>query len=219
MSLQDFEDDQSSDASSSLRIGARLREIRQNRGLTLQQVAESTGFALSFLSLLERDKVSINIDNLGRLARFYGLRMVSLFENEPGEPVFILRAKALASTRDQVGRETAAFTLLSGGRSPHLEPLHVVIGPGGGDPEFRSHGGESLLFVIEGAVRLLSETGEDITLNTGDAASYFGFPARRIMNASDKASAVFLLVTAPPTDRRDDVVDKEKGIILQSEED
>jgi len=202
-----------------LRVGARLREIRQNRGLTLQQVAEDTGFALSFLSLLERDKVSISIDNLSRLSRFYGVRMVSLFENEPGAPVFVARAGELAARRASVGKESAVFSLLSDGRSPHLESLHIVIGPGGGDPEYRSHGGEAFLYVVEGAVLLLSEEGERVELSAGDAASYFGFPARRIANASQSEPAVLFLVTSPPTDRRDDVVDKDNGLILQSEED
>ena len=42
-------------------IGAKLRELRQDRNLTLTQVAESTGFSVSYLSLLERDKVSISV--------------------------------------------------------------------------------------------------------------------------------------------------------------
>ncbi len=93
------ENDDEASGQSPLRIGAGPREIRQNRGLTLQQGADRTGFALSFLSLLERDKVSINLENLGRLARFCWIRMVGFFGQEPGAPVFVVRSGELAAWR------------------------------------------------------------------------------------------------------------------------
>lgn len=206
-------------ASGSSPIGARLRDIRQKRGLTLQQVADGTGFALSFLSLLERDKVTVTIDNLSRLARFYAVRMVSLFESAEAEPVLVFRAAALEERARGVGPGSAAFTLLADRHSRQLEPLHVVIGPGGGDPEFRSHEGESLIFVLEGAVEIFERSGERTLISAGDAAWYLGSRPRRVANASAEARAVLLIATAPPTDRRDRVVDTESGIIVQSEED
>ena len=61
------------------KIGERLRLLRQKHGLTLQQVADETGFALSYLSQLERDKVSISVDNLERLANYFEVHMVHFF--------------------------------------------------------------------------------------------------------------------------------------------
>jgi transcriptional regulator with XRE-family HTH domain len=199
-------------------IGARLRELRQNRDLTLKQVAEETGFAVSYLSLLERDKVSISVDNLERLARFYGVRMVHLFRGAEETPLLVTRSEEIARLVDQVKTGCSTFVLLSDRADARLEPLLVAVGPGHGDSQFRTHDGETLLYVIEGSVRITSEKGEEVTLSAGDAASYFGFPARRVENASETDPVLLFLVSAPPTHARDDVVDKQRGLLIQSEE-
>ncbi len=68
-------------------LGNRLRELRQSRGLTLEQVASETGLSVSFLSMVERDKVSISVDNLERLARYYEVHMVHFFSGPQGNSV------------------------------------------------------------------------------------------------------------------------------------
>jgi transcriptional regulator with XRE-family HTH domain len=62
-------------------LGDRLREIRQSHELTLKEVSEQSGLSISFLSLIERNKVSISLDHLEKLARFYGIRLVTLFQD------------------------------------------------------------------------------------------------------------------------------------------
>jgi quercetin dioxygenase-like cupin family protein len=99
-----------------------------------------------------------------------------------------------------------------------MEPLLVRIGPGHGDPHFRSYEADTLLYVLEGEVTLSSEKGEQLTLLAGDTAYYFGFPGRRIENASQSESALILLVTTPPTSPRDDVIDAHSGVLIQTED-
>lgn len=199
-------------------IGARLRELRQNRDLTLKQVAQETGFSVSYLSLLERDKVSISVDNLERLARFYGVRMVHLFRGAEESPLLVTPREQIAQLAGQVEAGRSIFALLSDRADARLEPLLVAVGPGHGDPHFRTYEADMFLYVIEGQVRVISEKGEEVTLSAGDAACYFGFPARRIENASQTERALLLLISAPPTSARDDVVDGERGLLIQSEE-
>jgi transcriptional regulator with XRE-family HTH domain len=199
-------------------IGARLRDLRQNRNLTLKQVADETGFALSFLSLVERDKVSISVDNLTRLARFYGVRMVHFFQGADESPVLVTRRGEIAAQTRAVGQASSAFRLLANRADARMEPLLITIGSGHGDPHYRTHDGDSLLYVTEGAVRLLTDGDQTVELAAGDCAYYFGFPGRRIENASADAPATILLITTPPTTLRDDVADAASGVLIQSEE-
>jgi transcriptional regulator with XRE-family HTH domain len=199
-------------------IGARLRELRQNQDLTLKQVADQTGFSISFLSLLERDKVSISVDNLERLASFYKVRMVHFFQGADENPVLVTRSDHIRELIDEIKPGRAVFALLADRSDSQMEPLLVRIGPGHGDPHFRTHEGDTLLYVLEGAVRLLTEDGSELLLSQGDTAYYFGFPGRRIENASTDEPATILLVTTPPTLQRDDVTDAERGVLIQTEE-
>jgi transcriptional regulator with XRE-family HTH domain len=47
-----------------LRIGARLRDARQRQGLTIDQVAQSTGLTKGFISRIERDMTSPSVSTL-----------------------------------------------------------------------------------------------------------------------------------------------------------
>jgi len=200
-------------------IGARLRELRQNRNLTLKQAADGTGFSVSYLSLLERDKVSISVDNLERLARFYGVRMVHLFRGAEESPIRVTRQAELAELLGPVEAGRSVFALLADRADARMEPLLVRIGPGHGDPHFRTYEADTLLYVLEGQVRLISEKGEQVELAAGDAAYYFGFPGRRIENPSESGSALILVVSTPPTSPRDDIIDARRGVLIQTEDD
>lgn len=201
-----------------LNIGSRLRELRINRNLTLKQVADDTGFAVSFLSLLERDKVSISVDNLERLARFYGVRMLHFFQGGEDDVPHITRGEQIRARLEAVQAGGSAFLLLSNRRDARIEPLAAAIGPGHGDPRFRTYEGDMLLYVLQGAVRVLTERGGTVTLAAGDAAYCGGFPGRRIENANESLPALVLIVIAPPTTMRDDAADFERGVVIQSEE-
>jgi transcriptional regulator with XRE-family HTH domain len=198
-------------------LGDKLRDLRSGRGLTLKQVAAQTGLSVSFLSLVERDKVSISVDHLELLARSYGVRMVHLFQGLEEATALVTRAAAIEESARRAGPGRSAFTLLGWRQGARMEPLVIQIGPGHGDPAFRTLDGEMLLHVLAGRVRLLSEKGEQVELGPGDSAYYPGFPGHRIVNASSVEPARILLVTTPPTTRRDDLVDGGRGFVLQSE--
>src|SRR3954451_14814234 len=53
-------------------LGRELRAHRQERGLSLKQVAEATGISVSFLSLVESGGSDITFRRLRRLLRLYG---------------------------------------------------------------------------------------------------------------------------------------------------
>lgn len=198
-------------------LGDRLRELRINRNLTLKQVSEETGLSVSFLSLVERDKVSISVDNLEKLARYYNVRLAHLFQGVEESSVYITRKDQLKKQLQEMGVKSSGFALLSFRNGSRMEPLFIVIGPGQGDSHYRTHEGDVFLYILDGSVRLLSEKGEIEELNSGDAAYYFGFPGRRIINSSREKTACIILVTTPPSSLRDDALDGRRGILIQTE--
>jgi transcriptional regulator with XRE-family HTH domain len=199
-------------------LGDRLRELRVDRNLTLKQVSEETGLSVSFLSLVERDKVSISVDNLERLARFYQVRLVHLFQGVEDSSVLITRKAHLQKQLSSVEPNKSAFMLLSYRNGARMEPLMVRIAPGQGDSHYRTHEGDMLIYVLEGRIRLIAEKGEPADLEAGDVAYYTGFPGRRIVNADQEKPATILMVTAPPSALRDDALDGRRGLLLPAEE-
>jgi transcriptional regulator with XRE-family HTH domain len=61
-------------------LGDRLRDLRQERGLTLAEVAENVELAPSYLHYLEAgERKKPHPDYLNRLARFYGVLVEDLY--------------------------------------------------------------------------------------------------------------------------------------------
>jgi transcriptional regulator with XRE-family HTH domain len=65
-------------------VGEKLRRMRQDRGLSLQEVCERSGgsFVVSTLSAYERGKRSLSLERLCELAEIYGQSPMSLLDIE-----------------------------------------------------------------------------------------------------------------------------------------
>jgi transcriptional regulator with XRE-family HTH domain len=198
-------------------IGLRIRELRQQRGQTLEQVAAETGLSVSFISMLERDKVSISVDNLEKLANYFQVHMVHFFRSENASPVQITRREEILKSLALTGKGPAAVTLLSNRPDARMEPLLVTIAPGKEEPHFREHQADVLLYVLEGDAVLLSETGEEIELHQGDMAYYVNVPHRRLSNPNKKKHLLLIAITSPQTSSLDDLVQARQGAWLMSE--
>jgi transcriptional regulator with XRE-family HTH domain len=63
-------------------VGARIREIRESRGLTLDELAGKCGIAKPNLSRLENDKVTPALGTISRIAAALGTHPALLFASE-----------------------------------------------------------------------------------------------------------------------------------------
>jgi XRE family transcriptional regulator, regulator of sulfur utilization len=198
-------------------LGFRIRELRQSRNLTLEQVAEETGFSVSFLSMVERNKASISVDNLERLARYYNVHMVHFFSGPAESPVLITRREELLENMDRKDGGPAEVTLLSNRPNARMEPLLVSIAAGQEEPHFRKHEADTLVYIFEGQARLISEAGEEIVLNKGDMAYYVNLPHRRFANASADLPLLLIVITAPPTSSLDELIQARQGSWVMKE--
>lgn len=59
-------------------LGQALREERQARGLTQQELADRSGLTKSYVSDVERGERNVTFENLLRLVRGTGVRLSSL---------------------------------------------------------------------------------------------------------------------------------------------
>ena len=199
-------------------IGLRIRELRQQRGQTLEQVASETGLSVSFLSMLERDKVSVSVDNLEKLAEYYQVHMVHFFRQDTASPVMLTRREDILASIGLTGSGPAAVTLLANNPDARMEPLLVNIAPGQEEPHFRNHEADVLLYVLEGQARLISESGEELELSQGDLAYYVNIPHRRLANASAENQLLVVAITSPQTSSLDDLIQARQGSWVMTEQ-
>ena len=72
------------------RVGARVRSLRRERGLTIEQLAAATGLTKGFISQLERDRTAPSLSSIARICDALGVRLSHIFEREPA-PALVRR--------------------------------------------------------------------------------------------------------------------------------
>ncbi|MBA3382056.1 MAG: helix-turn-helix transcriptional regulator [Actinobacteria bacterium] len=151
-----------------MRIGAKLRRARTERGLTMSELAEQTGLTKGFLSLVERDRANASVANLVRICDELGLRIGSLFE--PAQTSFVPKAQR---PRINFGGERVDEYLLTPNGETRLQVIESIVEPGGGSgPDQYSLRGETeLVHVISGRLDL-TVRHETVRMKAGDSLTF-----------------------------------------------
>lgn len=174
-------------------FGARLRELRRQRGWTLQELACRGGFSKAFLSRLESGDRQASIAAALTLAGIFNVSLASLFESQLAtEPCVIVRA-ADAVWKSGNGLKYAALS--NAGRFFNLQPVKVTVPVSRRGNEHYHHEGEEWIYVLSGALTL-SLAGKTHDLAPGDAA-HFDSRLRHRLIANGSEDAEVLLVASP----------------------
>ena len=175
------------------RVGARVRSLRRERGLTIEQLAAATGLTKGFISQLERDRTAPSLSSIARICDALGVRLSTIFEREP--------APALVRRHERPTIETPFSTrnhLLPSRDEARFQAVESEVAPGeGAGDELTSLPGEmEFVYVLEGSLEL--RVGDEVhVLNEGDALTYQLAKAHTWRNASTTETLRVLWVAVP----------------------
>ncbi len=188
------------EAAEEFRIGPKIKDLRKERGLTLQEVADETGFSPALISQIERGNVSPPIATLARLARFFDVRMGFFFKKKEDERPFKVMRLAERRIIDRVvspngHRHGYVYETLAPYSPKHrMEPFLVSIEKEAAEGEsLYSHEGEEFLFVLKGKVRLLVGE-EEVILEQGDGVYFDSSVKHRLLNNSRGEAKVIAVI-------------------------
>ncbi|MCO4838249.1 MAG: helix-turn-helix transcriptional regulator [Oceanospirillaceae bacterium] len=177
-------------------FGERLRALRQDRKMTLQQASKVTGVAQSTLSKMENNQLSPTFNLMQKLALGLGIDMPQLFA-----PVKDVRISGRRSvTKKQQGREHLTATYEHELLATELDSKRMV--PFKSRVRARTleefgdwvrHEGEELLLVLEGDVLVYTEEYEPLALTEGDS-TYFDSTMGHAVVSTSKGDALILWV-------------------------
>jgi transcriptional regulator with XRE-family HTH domain len=143
------------------RVGPRLREVREGRGLTLAQLAEQTGISKSTLSRLENGERRATLELLLPLAQLYRVPIDDLVgAPQVGDPRIRLKPRRVN------GRTVLPLTAPGG-----VQAWKIVIPASQSTPAPRTHDGFEWLYVLAGRMRLVLGD-QDLVLGVGEAAEF-----------------------------------------------
>jgi transcriptional regulator with XRE-family HTH domain len=178
-----------------IKVGERLRAIRNLRRYTLKETAERASLSESFLSQVERDQAGASLASLQRIAGALGVSIADLFEPDGPRKPRVLRADARpVLSFGNLGRKY----LLSPRPLEQLEVLVCAFDVGGstGDEPYTHGDSEELLVVLSGEIRLQLDT-EVYELHVNDSIDYRSSVPHRVVNSGDEPAEVMFIMSPP----------------------
>ncbi|WP_121258804.1 helix-turn-helix domain-containing protein [Nocardioides ferulae] len=177
-------------------IGTRVRQERQARRWTLDQLAEATGLSRRAVVNVEQGTANPGIGTLLRISDALGVGLPALVEPPRPEPVQVVRdgTGPVLWTGAKGGRAV----MVAGTSPPDVAELwDWTLGPGDShSSEAHAAGTRELLQVLEGTLTLV--VGErPVTLRRGDAASFPGDTAHAYRNPGSETTRFTLAVFEP----------------------
>ncbi|MFC8229744.1 helix-turn-helix domain-containing protein [Streptomyces sp. NPDC057287] len=159
-------------------VAPRLRDLRRNRGLTLEAAAGRAGLSPAHLSRLETGRRQPSLPMLLGLARVYGTTVSELLGEMPPERDAIVRGGPPGDAPR--GTEAGGWVYRqAGGAGRAMQALRVHVPYGTEGDLVRVHPGEEWLYVLDGRLRVvLGETVHD--LGPGDSAHFDSLTPHRI---------------------------------------
>jgi XRE family transcriptional regulator, regulator of sulfur utilization len=180
-------------------LGQKLRELRHHKGYKLNEVAEGADLSISFISLIERDKASISVENLHKLANFYNVRLFQIFQDIEEEDAHIMRKVQLdAASAPNMATKTTFF-LLSSEDNLSFRSFLTYLPPASQQDEIRLQKGETFIFVKDGDLEIHLPNKKPLKLGTGDTAHLASYKGTLLKNASHEQPVKLLMLASATT--------------------
>lgn len=175
-------------------LGARLRALRQERGLPQRVLAERAGVSTNAISLIERDETSPSVATLQQLAAALNVKMSYFFESATVARVLHVHAAQRPVIR---GAGLAIEGLGARLEGQQMEPFLVTLGAhadiGAGQV---MHAGHEFVYCLTGRVAYEID-GKPYCLEPGDFLLFEADLPHRWGNPGDAEACLLLVLQAP----------------------
>lgn len=172
-------------------VGRNIKSVRSEKNMTLEQVANQTGFSVEYLKDLEAGKVIPPVGTLLQIARAMGIDSGYFLKEE--EVKLEKRVKEYSKRTDNY----AYTTLTPGAENKHLKAFRVVIDP---MTEHKGvgyqHEGEEFVYVLSGKVEIL--VGDNVNALEKDDCLHFNSGIKHNLRNTGKKEAELLVIIFSP---------------------
>jgi len=172
-------------------LAQRIKTIRLEKRLTLQQVAARTGLTRSWLSKVENFRVTPSLPALGQIAAALETPVAALLAGLDQRPrlVLVRRNERQVVARDKPRSHTRYESLAYKRPDRKMDPFLLTVPPDETRRPSKPHEGEEFLIVLSGRVDFEYD-GELHKLNAGDSLYFDASAMHRLVNGYKKPAEV-----------------------------
>lgn len=193
----------------SVDVGGRLRQLREERGMSMRSLATASGLSANALSMIERGKTSPSVSTLYKLADAMGVPITSFF----GEPTAKEDAIFISSQeRPRVPFSRGVWEGLGGEQfSGRVEPFMLTLESGASSgPHSMVHSGHEFVFVLRGQLEYYVEK-KVYTLGPGDSLLFAAQLNHRWRNPGKTVTNALIVLSGFSENEQPHVMHWKKG--------
>lgn len=172
-------------------VSRRLRQLRQERGLSMRSLARLSGLSTNALSMIERGKSSPSVSTLYKMADALGVPITAFFRTELARESIVFTR----STERPAVQVPRGFWQGLGGEafSGRVEPFILTLESGAtSGPHNLKHSGHEFVYCLQGEFEYEVE-GRRFSFEPGDSLLFASQMSHRWRN-SGKGDALLLVV-------------------------
>lgn len=186
------------------RIGVKIRQIRESKEMTVEELAESSGNSVELVNCLEEGSHIPSLTPLFKIAKALDVRLGTFLDDMPQTGPFLVKSGQseeiirFSGSKNNLKESTLDFYSLAYGKGDrHMEPFLIDILPKKPENyELSSHEGEEFIYVMGGEIELLYGQ-EKYLLTEGDSIYYDSVVPHDLHAYGGKEAKILAVVYAP----------------------
>ncbi|HIJ58275.1 MAG TPA: helix-turn-helix transcriptional regulator [Deltaproteobacteria bacterium] len=181
-------------------VGERVKAVREDRNLSLQDISQRTDLDVSLLEQIESGSLAPPLGIVIKLAKALNLKMGYFISGEEDRAYTIVRKndRKVVSRYDSKKGEYYGYgyeSLAPHKKNRHMEPFLVSLDPSETEEERSTHDGQEFIYVLEGSMEV--RLGEEIhVLKPGDSIYYDSTVPHLVKCHGDKRTNILAVLYA-----------------------
>lgn len=175
-----------------MEIGHKIKQLRVQKGLTLEELASRSELTKGFLSQLERDLTSPSIATLNDIVEALGTTLSDFFKEDTEEKVIFKEEDFFVDEQD----DYILHWIVPNTQKNEMEPIMMELPPDGVSFEVNPHSGEEFGYILQGRIALVCD--DDIYSVSEGETFYLRGKSKHMLRNDGIGTAKIIWVCTPP---------------------
>ena len=174
-------------------LGGKIKQMRNQKGLTQEELADRCELTKGYISQLENNLNSPSIATLTDILSALGSNLSEFFQEEQEEKVVFTKEEFIEKDSDGV----LFKWLIPNAQKNMMEPVLMELAEGASTAGDIPHEGEEFGYVLDGEI-VIHLGKKKYVCKKGESFYFTSAKSHYIINVKDK-TAKFLWISSPPT--------------------
>lgn len=186
------------------KIGSKLRQLREAKGLNIEQLAEKSQCHADQIRQIEEGALVPSLTPLMQISRALGVRLGTLMDDAPLNGPAIFNPNQAPNVIRFSGKDPKAtgsnldfISMAAGKKDRHMEPFMIEVKPRTDEAApLSGHEGEEFIYVLSGSIQI-NYGKNTYDLETGQSIYYDSIVPHDVHARGDETAKILAVVYAP----------------------